>query len=98
MKSNLSRLITIAAFAGTFFLLSAILAYGKPKYMKIFNEDIGTKVDYHDRCNVCHVSRVGGGEKTYFGDAFEDNGRKITLEMRKKYAKFFKTEGDAGSQ
>ena len=92
MKTNRSRMALIAAFAGIFFAFPLFLAEARPKYMKIFNEDATTKTEYHDQCNVCHVSRLGGGERTYFGDAFDENNDKITPEMRAKYPKYFKAE------
>ena len=88
MRNNI-RIAVIASFAAVFFVFPALFADAKPKYMKVFNEDKTTKVEYHDSCGVCHVSRLGGGERTYFGDAFDEAGNKITPEMRKKYSNFF---------
>ena len=91
LRSNGGRIALITIFTGLFFAFPILFAEAKPKYMKIFNEDKYTKAEYRDSCGVCHVSRLGGGERTYFGDAFDDNGNKITPEMRQKYSKFFNT-------
>ena len=89
--TNLNKLK--AAVAAVFMVAALALPYSqvfaRPRYMKIFNEDQTTKTEYHDNCGVCHVSRLGGGERTYFGDAFDESGDKITPEMRAKYPKYF---------
>ena len=67
-----------------------IFAEAKQKYMSLFDNDPITKPEYHNNCGVCHVSKQGGGERTYFGDDFEANGYALTQELREKYPKFFK--------
>jgi cytochrome c len=61
----------------------------RPKYMRRYNADPKAKAEYKNKCTICHIGK-GGGENTYFGEAFSDAGEEFTPELRAKYPKYFK--------
>lgn len=79
--------VIFAALAIGAFVLVSIEA--RPKYMRKFNADPKTRAEYKDKCTICHIGK-GGGENTYFGEAFAAAGEEFTPELRAKYPKYFR--------
>ena len=84
------KFLLAALMIGAFVLVSSINSiYARPKYMRKYNADPKAKAEYKNKCTICHIGK-GGGENTYFGEAFSDAGEEITPELRAKYPKYFK--------
>ena len=62
----------------------------RKKYMAAYDADPLSRPELHGNCGICHVSKRGGGERTHFGEAFEEAGLKFTPELRTKFPQFFK--------
>lgn len=92
MKNIKLELSAAAVFVGTFVVFPMLFAEARPKYMDLYNEDAYSKAKLQDNCSICHLTKTGGGERTYFGEAFDDAGRKFTPELRQKYPQYFESK------
>jgi hypothetical protein len=69
---------------------AGIIALAKPAFMDRYNGDPYSKPEFRGKCTVCHIGK-GGGERNDFGEAFEDNGYRITSKLRAKFPALFST-------
>ena len=52
--------------------------------MDRYNRDPFAKEEFKTKCTIRHIGR-GGGERTDFGDAFEDAGYRLTPKLSAKF-------------
>ena len=102
MRTTIIRvvvLMTVAIAAAIVDLVRPALvvnpALAKPAYMDRYNRDHYARPELIDKCTVCHVGR-GGAQRNDFGDAFEDNGYRVTPKLRAKFPQFFVPEPHKG--
>ncbi len=60
----------------------------RPKFMKIYNANQYAKNERKNDCKICHINE-GGGENTYFGEAFAEANYIFSNELRAKYQDVF---------
>src|SRR5580765_2534826 len=60
-----------------------------PEYLKIYAADPASRPELRTRCSVCHVNPAGGGPRNEFGVAFAQAGKKITPDLRQRFASLF---------
>ncbi len=58
-------------------------------YMRMYDNDPFSKPEMRNSCLVCHLDPAGGGERNSFGRAFEQSGKVITAELRKRFEAWF---------
>jgi mono/diheme cytochrome c family protein len=63
-------------------------AEARSKYMKLYNANPFAKSERKNDCKICHISD-GGGENTYFGEAFAEAKYKFSEDLRAKYQDLF---------
>lgn len=85
----------LAGFIKPAFLARAVAA--KPAYMDRYNRDSYSKAELRGKCTVCHFGR-GGGERNDFGEAFEDEGFRITPRLREKFPGLFNKPASISAQ
>jgi hypothetical protein len=84
------KLKSTAALA-LLFTIAATMTFAKPAFMDRYNADSYSKTALHNKCTVCHVGH-GGGERNDFGEAFEDQGYRITPKLREKFPQLFQNQ------
>jgi hypothetical protein len=79
-------IVTVAYITG-----AAVIALAKPAFMDRYNNDPYSKAEMRGKCTVCHIGK-GGGERNDFGEAFEDDGYRITPKLRARFPALFERE------
>ena len=91
MRRQKFKAILVAGFVAA----AAAVALGKPAFMDRYNNDPYSKSELRGKCTVCHIGR-GGGERNDFGEAFEDQGYRITPKLRAKFPELFERQPKSG--
>lgn len=84
-KRNFIFVIILLFLINSFVLAS----HSRPQFMEIFNNDQFAKQENKNKCSTCHINPNGGGPRKEFGQAFDNNGRKITNELRQQFPNLF---------
>lgn len=61
----------------------------RPVYMRLYNGNQFAKSELKNDCKICHIN-AGGGENTYFGEAFAESKYQFSKDLRVKYQDLFK--------
>jgi mono/diheme cytochrome c family protein len=63
--------------------------HAMPKFMDRYDADSYAKVENKGRCTTCHTNEEGFGVLNKFGQAFANNGYRITDELRQQSPEAF---------
>lgn len=93
MRLKKLKIIVLFGFLALFFygLFSSSripAVWAKPAFMDRYKRDQFAKEELKNKCTICHIGR-GGGERTDFGEAFEDTGYRFTPKLRAKFPEMF---------
>ncbi len=67
----------------------ALKTFARQKYMRLYNANQFAKSELKNDCKICHINN-GGGENTYFGEAFAESKYQFSKDLRVKYQDLFK--------
>ena len=67
----------------------SLVASAFPDYLKLYAADSSAKPEFKTSCTTCHVNSAGGGARNEFGQAFGENGFKITANLRSRFPAYF---------